>query len=54
MVFGGDESDVNNFLLQSYLISGEYFTEDLITNGTKEDLSSAIKNYKSDYQEIKN
>ena len=53
MVFGGDESDVNNFLLQSYLISGEYFTEDLITNGTKEDLSSAIKNYKSDYQEIK-
>ena len=53
MVFGGDESDVNNFLLQSYLISGEYFTEDLITNGTKEDLSSAIKNYESDYQEIK-
>jgi len=53
MVFGGDESDVNNFLLQSYLISGEFFTEDLITNGTKEDLGSAINNHKTAYEELK-
>ena len=53
MVFDGDESDVNNFSLQSYLISGKYFTKDLISNGTKEDLDSAIKNYKTAYDELK-
>ncbi len=53
MVFGGDGSDINNFLLQSYLISNEYFTEDLVTNGTKDDLEAALKNYKAAYADIK-
>ncbi len=54
MVFSGDASDTNNFSLQSFLISNDYFTEDLITNGTKEDLDTAIKDYKSAYDGIKN
>lgn len=53
MVFGGDGSDINNFLLQSYLISNEYFTEDLVTNGTQDDLEAALKNYKAAYADLK-
>ncbi len=53
MVFGGDGADINNFSLQSYLISNDYFTEDLITTGNKEDLDNAIKNYKNAYEDIK-
>jgi len=53
MTFGGDGADINNFSLQSYLISSDYFTEDLITNGNKEDLDAAIKNYKNAYEELK-
>ena len=54
MVFGGDASDTNNFSLQSFLISNDYFTEDLVTNGTKIDLDAAIKNYKVAYEALKN
>jgi thiol-disulfide isomerase/thioredoxin len=54
MVFGGDGADINNFSIQSYLISNEYFTEDLISKGNKEDLDNAIKNYKNAYAELKN
>jgi thiol-disulfide isomerase/thioredoxin len=53
MVFGGDAADINNFSLQSYLISNDYFTEELISNGTQEDLDNAIKNYKSAYEDLK-
>jgi thiol-disulfide isomerase/thioredoxin len=53
MVFEGDGSDINNFSLQSYLISQNYFTEDLITNGTKEDLDKALSDYKSAYEGLK-
>lgn len=53
LVFGGDGSDINNFSLQTYLISNVYFTEDLVTNGTQEDLDNAIKNYKSAYEGLK-
>ncbi|NNE31828.1 MAG: TlpA family protein disulfide reductase [Winogradskyella sp.] len=53
IVFGGDASDVNNFSVQSFLISNDHFTEDLITNGTKEDLDAAIENYRSAYNELK-
>ncbi len=54
MVFGGDASDTNNFSLQSFLISNDYFTQDLVTNGTKADLDTAIKDYKAAYNAIKN
>ena len=53
MVFGGDGADINNFSIQSYLISNNYFTEDLIADGNKEDLDNAIKNYKNAYADIK-
>ncbi len=53
MVFGGDASDTNNFSLQSFLISNDYFTQDLVTNGTKEDLDTAIKDYQVAYEALK-
>ena len=54
IVFGGDASDTNNFSLQSFLISNDYFTEDLVASGTKNDLDIAIANYKAAYQGLKN
>ncbi|WP_296316704.1 TlpA family protein disulfide reductase [Winogradskyella sp. UBA3174] len=53
MVFGGDASDMNNFSVQSYLISRNYFTDELISNGTQKDLDSAIENYRSAYEGLK-
>ncbi|BAO77553.1 TlpA family protein disulfide reductase [Winogradskyella sp. PG-2] len=53
MVFGGDASDINNFSLQSYLISSEYFTQELISNGNQENLDTAIKNYNLAYENLK-
>ena len=53
IVFDGDGSDINNFSIQSFLISKDYFTEELITSGTKEDLDNAVKNYKSAYEDLK-
>lgn len=53
LVFGGDGSDANNFSLQSYLISSDYFTEDLVANGSQEELDNAVKNYKSAYEGLK-
>ncbi len=53
MVFGGDGSDLNNFSLQSFLASQDYFTENLISSGTKEDLDLAVKNYKTAYEGLK-
>lgn len=53
MVFDGDGSDINNFMLQSYLISNDYFSEELIANGEQEDVDAAIKNYKTAYEDLK-
>lgn len=53
MIFGGDASDTNNFSLQSFLISNDYFTKDLVTQGTKDDLDKAIKDYKAAYAALK-
>jgi thiol-disulfide isomerase/thioredoxin len=53
MVFGGDASDTNNFSLQSFLISNDYFTQDLVKNGTKNDLDTAIEDYKEAYDALK-
>lgn len=54
MEFSGDGSDINNFSLKSFLISKTHFTEDLIANGTEEDLKNALKAYQDDYEAIKN
>jgi len=53
MIFSGDASDRNNFSVQSFLISTDYFTDELISNGTQEDLDNAIANYKSAYEGLK-
>jgi thiol-disulfide isomerase/thioredoxin len=53
MTFGGDASDINNFSLQSFIISNDYFTQDLVTNGTKENLDTAIEDYKEAYDALK-
>ena len=54
IIFKGDDCDTNNFLVKSFLISKEYFTEDLIAYGTKEDIDNVITNYKSAYEDLKN
>lgn len=53
VTFGGDAADINNFTLKSYLISSDFFTEELIANGTQDDLDTAIENYKSAYKKLK-
>lgn len=54
MVFKGDASDLNNFSLQSFLISKAYFTEDLVGTSDMEKVEEAIKDYKSAYEDLKN
>ena len=53
MVFKGDDSDLNNFSVQSFLISKDYFTEDLVGSGNMEDVEKAIDGYKSAYEDLK-
>lgn len=53
IVFSGDAEDINNFSIQSFLISNDHFTEDLVANGSKAELDEAIKNYKSAYEGLK-
>lgn len=53
MVFNGDGSDINNFSIQSFLISKDYFTEELVSFGSKKDLDDAVNNYKSAYADLK-
>ncbi|WP_405571555.1 TlpA family protein disulfide reductase [Winogradskyella sp. Asnod2-B02-A] len=54
MTFLGDDSDINNFSVKSFLISKDHFTENLIATGTKEDVDNAIKGYKAAYEDVKN
>ncbi len=53
MVFTGDAEETNNFSVQTFLLSKKHFTEDFITNGTKESLETTINNYKTDYKTLK-
>lgn len=53
MEFKGDGADINNFSVKSFLLSKEYFTEDLIALGNTEDLNNAVKNFKSTYADMK-
>ncbi|MBU2929915.1 TlpA family protein disulfide reductase [Winogradskyella psychrotolerans] len=54
MVFKGDASDLNNFSVQSFLISKTYFTEQLVGISDMEKVNEAITNYKSAYDDLKN
>ncbi|EDP70605.1 thioredoxin family protein [Flavobacteriales bacterium ALC-1] len=53
MVFSGDAEDTNNFSIQSFLISNDHFTEELVASGSKADLDEAITNYKAAYEGLK-
>ena len=53
MVFGGDGEDTNNFSIKSFLVSNDYFTEELIANGNETDLNMAVKNYRTAYDKLK-
>ena len=53
MIFSGDGEDTNNFSIQSFLISNDHFTEELVANGSKEEVDAAIKNYKAAYEGLK-
>ncbi|REE08183.1 TlpA family protein disulfide reductase [Winogradskyella pacifica] len=53
MVFKGDASDLNNFSVQSFLISKNYFTEDLVGTSDMKKVEEAIKGYKSAYEDLK-
>ncbi|WP_179316898.1 TlpA family protein disulfide reductase [Winogradskyella undariae] len=53
MVFSGDDSDLNNFKLQSLLISKNHFTEELVGSNDLDKVNDAIENYKSSYEDLK-
>ncbi len=52
LVYGGDDADINNFSIRSYLIPGDYFTDDLFANPTTDGLNKAIDNYRKGYAEL--
>ncbi|MEM9680349.1 MAG: TlpA disulfide reductase family protein, partial [Bacteroidota bacterium] len=52
LIYGGDGADINNFNIKSYLIVGDYFTDDLFLNPTQEGLDVAIKSYKDGYAKL--
>ncbi|MBF8150051.1 TlpA family protein disulfide reductase [Winogradskyella sp. F6397] len=53
MVFKGDASDLNNFSVQSFLISKTYFTEELVGSSDMNKVEEAIADYKSAYEALK-
>ncbi|SDI31882.1 TlpA family protein disulfide reductase [Winogradskyella thalassocola] len=53
VIFKGDDSDLNNFTVQSFLISKNHFTEDLVATGDMSQVEEAIVGYKSAYEDLK-
>ncbi len=53
MNFSGDAADINNFSIQSFKLGNKHFSKELIANGSKEDLDTAVKNYRADYEGLK-
>ncbi|WP_353777665.1 redoxin family protein [Winogradskyella sp. 3972H.M.0a.05] len=52
LTYSGDGADINNFGIKSYLISNDYFTDELFDSGTKEDLDKAVVAYEKGYQDL--
>ncbi|MEY8848603.1 TlpA family protein disulfide reductase [Psychroserpens sp. XS_ASV72] len=52
LVYKGDGSDINNFAIQSYLLSNEHFTDDLFAEPSKERLDKAVTAYKEGFQKL--
>ena len=53
LVYKGDGSDINNYVIQSYLISDTYFTDDLFANPSTENLEKAVAEYKTGFGNLK-
>lgn len=51
--YGGDDADINNFAIQNYRLINKYFSPDMAFDVTKEDIDSAIYNFKIDYEKLK-
>lgn len=52
LVYKGDGSDINNYVIQSYLLSDTYFNDDLFANPNTESLEKAIGEYKSGFKNL--
>ncbi|OUR91809.1 hypothetical protein A9Q87_08355 [Flavobacteriales bacterium 34_180_T64] len=54
LVYKGDGADINNFSIKSYLISGDYFTDALVSNANQKDLDAAVEGYKKGFEDLQN
>ena len=52
LVYIGDGSDINNYVIQSYLLSDTYFTDDLIADPNTERLDKAVSEYKAGFKNL--
>ncbi|WP_425075161.1 TlpA family protein disulfide reductase [Psychroserpens sp. S379A] len=52
LVYKGDGADINNYVIQSYLLSNTYFTDDLFANPNEEHLNKAISDYKTGFKNL--
>ncbi|WP_323787638.1 TlpA family protein disulfide reductase [Psychroserpens sp.] len=52
LVYKGDGSDINNYGIQSYLLSDTYFTDDLFANPNAASLEKAVTEYKAGFQKL--
>ncbi|RKE95452.1 TlpA family protein disulfide reductase [Ichthyenterobacterium magnum] len=52
IAYKGDGADINNFVIKSYLISGDYFTDELVSEGSQDDLDKAIADYKAGFKAL--
>jgi thiol-disulfide isomerase/thioredoxin len=53
LVYGGDDSDINNFAVQNYQLINKHFSADMTYNATREDIDTAIYNFKAEYEKLK-
>lgn len=53
LVYEGDDADNNNFGIQLYKLGDAYFSADMFTDGTREDIDKAIIDYKAGYENLK-
>lgn len=52
LIYKGDGADINNYVIQSYLLSDTYFTDDLFANPNSESLDKAIAEYKTGFHNL--
>ena len=53
LVYEGDASDINNFVIKTLLIGNDYFKAELFNAGKEEDLASAISDYSEAFENLK-